>query len=318
MNKKFLIVSLMIELGLLLSFFSIPNGHAYIPLQVAVSPEAYSWNPDDAPASFQLDDPNIFQAAHFREALESRLKVGQSTFEQALIVMNWVRAQSAVADAAQAISGDPLYVHQAMLDGTPAQCGNFATLFATASTSVGLEQVRTWFLLSHDGLGGEGHVANEVWIPEFGKWVFLDPMNDAYLLLDGQAASLLEVREMLLTGQQERLEAVLGPNAHTSPDGIFDLYSGAMVVPSLAMSHTPLKDFYGQSPSNLPFPVDRALALVQGEATQVILLDDLARDASQPLPIGLAKGLLIAIVGGGLLIAGLLVRQIVRERQSLI
>jgi hypothetical protein len=313
-----LLTALLVEAGLVGWFTRIPNARAYIPLRVAGSPQAYDWSPSNAPRWFHHDDPTLPQAAYFRAALPSDVRENAPVFEQELTIMDWVRRQAVVEDAWEAIPGDPISVHQAMQAGTPAQCGNFATLLAACSTSVGLLDVRTWFLLSYDGLGGQGHVANEVWDPALGKWVFLDPMNNAYVLLDGRPASLLEVREMVLTGQRERLEPVIGENAHTPREELLDLYELVMAVPSLDAAHTPLSSYYEQTwPDRLAvrlpdigglrFQARRAAALLSGEKRQVILFDDLARAYSQPMPIRQIKALLAATGIVGLLIVALVV-----------
>jgi transglutaminase-like putative cysteine protease len=313
-----LLTALLVEAGLVGWFTRIPNARAYIPLRVAGSPQAYDWSPSNAPRWFHHDDPTLPQAAYFRAALPPDVGGNAPVFEQELTIMDWVRQQAVVEDAWEAIPGDPIGVHQAMQAGTPAQCGNFATLLAACSASVGLLDVRTWFLLSYDGLGGQGHVANEVWDPVLGKWVFLDPMNNAYVLLDGRPASLLEVREMVLTGQRERLEPVIGENAHTPREELLDLYELVMAVPSLDAAHTPLSSYYGQTwpdrfATRLPdvgglrYQAKRTAALLSGAKCQVILLDDLARAHSQPMPIRQVKALLAATGIVGLLIGALAV-----------
>lgn len=311
-----LLLALILEAGLVALFLRIPDARAYVPLRVATSPEAYHWGPTDAPRWFHTDDPTVTQAAYFREALASEVDDSASIFERELAIMNWVRSQALVVDATQTIPGDPISVHHAMQAGTPAQCGNFATLLAASSASVGLLHLRTWYLLSYDGPGGQGHVANEVWVPELDKWVFLDPMNNAYVLFDGQPASLLEVRQMVLTSQRGRLDPVVGVNAHTPREELLDLYELVMVVPSLDAAHTPLRNYYRQTwldrlvlrvpeAANLRYLAGRMVALLNGEARQVILIDSLAREYSQPMPIWQAKVVFFAIVGTMLLVEGL-------------
>jgi transglutaminase-like putative cysteine protease len=309
-----LAAALVVEAALVVAFTRIPNARAYVPLRFVNSAEAYDWSPADAPRWFQTDDPTLPQASYFREAAGLGPDAGGETFEQQLAIMEWVRQQALVVDSVQTIPGDPITVHEAMLAGTPAQCGNFATLYAATSASAGLTGVRTWFLLSNDGPNGWGHILNEVWVPERGKWVMVDPMNNAYVLRDGEPASLVEVREMILTGQRGRLELVVGPNGHTPPERLFDLYEVSMPIVSLAGAHTPLANSYRQTWSdqvvarlpdvaNLPFLADRAFALLSGEALQVTLVDDLARERMDRLPIVEIKVLFAAIIAGGLVIA---------------
>jgi transglutaminase-like putative cysteine protease len=314
-----LAAALAVEAALVAVFARIPNARAYVPLRFVDSAEAYNWSPDDAPRWFQTDDPTLPQAAYFREAAGMGPETGGDTFERQLAIMDWVRQQALVVDSVQTIPGDPITVREAMLAGTPAQCGNFATLYAATSASAGLTGVRTWFLLSDDGPNGWGHILNEVWVPELGKWVMVDPMNNAYALRDGEPASLVEVREMILTGQRGRLEFVTGANGHTPPERLFDLYEVSMPIVSLAGAHTPLANAYRQTWSdqvvarlpdvaNLPFLADRAFALMSGEARQVTLIDDLARERMERLPIAEIKALFAAMLGVGALMAAAALR----------
>lgn len=305
-----LLAALLLDGGLAWAFSRIPSARAYIPIRRVSSADIYDWTPATAPGWFRLDDPSVPEADHFRQPVAPLVEDG-SRLDQYLAIMNWVRAQVVVADAYAAIPGDPVSVHRAMLTGTPAQCGNFATLLAAASTSVGLGEVRTWHLLGDDGPGGQGHVANEVWIPELKQWVFLDPMNNTLVLLDGAPASLFDVRRMVLTGQDSRLTPVTGPNAHTPPDGLFDLYREVMAVPALAAEHTPLRSSYrAMSSARLAAGVpdvaglrglaESAIRLVNGESRLIVLWDDLAQANSQPYPVWQVKALFwaMAAIGG--------------------
>jgi transglutaminase-like putative cysteine protease len=298
-------------------FSRTPGARTYVPWRVVESEAAFAWNPADAPRWFQMDDPTVPEGDYFRAALGPQVDAGASAFAQGLAIMDWVRQGATTEEAVQAIPGDPIAVREAMERGTPAQCGNFATLFAASAASVGLTEVRTFVLMGADGASGEGHVANEVWVPEWGKWVFLDPMNNAYVLLDGQPASLLEIRALVLSGETDRLEPVAGPNGHTPPDGLFALYDSTMAVAALAPRYNPLVDSYRPSAvailsnrlpdmAGLPALASSLDALISGRSRQVVLMDDLAKAASDPLPIARAKLLFAGLVADGFVTAGLL------------
>ena len=303
-----LLIALLLEAGLLWLFGRIPQAQTFLPLRVVSDPAIYDWSPDEAPNWFHFDDPTVAEVAYFREAVQPPVDASTSTFEQYLAVMDWVRRQAVVADSTQAIPGDPIAVHQAMLAGIPAQCGNFSTLYVAASTSVGLPFIRVWHFSSADDWNHYGHVVNEVWVPELSRWVMLDPMNNAYVLVDGEPGSVTVVREALLTGQRSRLELVVGPNAHTSSDTLLNLYEGTMPVVRMEAAHTPLHDYYYESWTDqlvgalpeiggLPHLADRAFTLVSGRALHVTLIDDLSGEASHRLPIREAKAVFGGIVG---------------------
>jgi hypothetical protein len=309
-----LAVGLEVLLGVL--FARTPGARTYVPWRIVDSAAAFDWAPADAPRWYRMDDPTVPEGDYFRAALGPEVAAA-SPFEGALVVMNWVRQGATTQEAGRPIQGDPITVREAMLSGTPAQCGNFATLFAASAASVGLTEVRTWFLMGTDGASGEGHVVNEVWAAEWGKWVFVDPMNNAYLLLDDQPTSLLEIRALVLSGQSGRLEPVVGPNAHTPPDGLFALYHSTMAVVALSPRYDPLIDSYRPSAlarlsdrlpdvAGLPALVGSLDALIGGSARHVVLMDDLAKARSLPLPIARAKLLFAGLLADGLLIVGLL------------
>jgi hypothetical protein len=311
-----LLLTAVMEIILGALFSRTPGARTYVPWRVVESEAAFAWNPADAPRWFQMDDPTVPEGDYFRAALGPQVDAGASAFAQGLAIMDWVRQGATTEEAVQPIQGDPISVREAMLSGAPAQCGNFATLFAASAASVGLTEVRTWFLMGTDGASGEGHVVNEVWAAGWGKWVLVDPMNNAYLLLDGQPASLLEVRALVLSGQSDRLEPIVGPNAHTPPDGLFDLYHSTMAVAALAPRYNPLVDSYRPSAlarlsdrlpnvAGLPALVGSLDALINGSARHVVLMDDLAKAASQPLPIARAKILFAGLVADGILIVSL-------------
>jgi hypothetical protein len=319
---------LLVEAGLVWEFQQIPNARTLVPLCVTDDPQVFDWSPDNAPRWFHTDDPSVAEAAYFREALQPEIDPSDTTFEQQLAIMDWVRRQAAVADASQTIPGDPITVHQAMLAGVPAQCGNFSTLYVAASTSMGLSNVRTWHFTPGGGWNEYGHIANDVWVPDLGKWVMVDPMNNAYVLVDGAPGSVIEVREALLTGQTDRLEAVVGPNAHTPPERLFELYERTMPIVRMETSNTPLRDYYLQTPAErliqfvpdiggLPYYASRVVLLINGEARHITLIDGLSGEEAHQLPVHQSKlvfwaimilGMVTLSVGAWLL--GLVTRQL--------
>jgi hypothetical protein len=58
----------------------------------------------------------------------------------------------------------------------------------------------------------------EAWIEPLNKWILVDPTFDTMILLDGQYASLLELRKALLEGRLESIEFERnGSNLEPSP-----------------------------------------------------------------------------------------------------
>lgn len=85
----------------------------------------------------------------------------------------------------------------------PGACRRFGYVLAGALVSVGiparLVSLQAFFT---DGLG---HIMVEAWVDDLNKWILVDPTADTMFLVDGRYASLLELREALLSGSLDRI-----------------------------------------------------------------------------------------------------------------
>jgi len=76
-------------------------------------------------------------------------------------------------------------------------CGDYADVFAAMAIAAGLP-VRSW-AFSFDGFGGRGHVFNEIWDAQSGRWRMIDVFHNLYAANDdGTPVSALEFRAALL------------------------------------------------------------------------------------------------------------------------
>lgn len=136
---------------------------------------------------------------HIAPLLESKL----TTIEQIAVLRHWARAQQPddrrlwfFPRSADSGDVDPeiLLAQQRSLE--PGACRRFAYVLAGALLSAGiparLVALQTLFT------DGSGHIMVEAWAPELGKWILTDPTADTMFLVDGQYASLLELRKALL------------------------------------------------------------------------------------------------------------------------
>lgn len=81
-------------------------------------------------------------------------------------------------------------------------CYNDAILFGAMAQSIGFH-TRLIEFAGSDGLGGSGHSALEVWLPDLQTWMFVDAQNLAYMTNpQGQPISALELRHLLFVDNQ--------------------------------------------------------------------------------------------------------------------
>jgi len=73
-------------------------------------------------------------------------------------------------------------------------CDAYAKTFLLAAHSVGVE-ARIVHLSGGPQRALQAHYANEVWIPELSKWVYVDGFSSLYIEIDGQPASALEIHK---------------------------------------------------------------------------------------------------------------------------
>lgn len=78
-------------------------------------------------------------------------------------------------------------------------CGDYVDSFTALATSAGLF-ARAW-AFSFDGFGGHGHIFNEIWDRQAGKWRMIDVFNNYYVVdAAGEPLSALAFRQLLLSG----------------------------------------------------------------------------------------------------------------------
>jgi hypothetical protein len=77
-------------------------------------------------------------------------------------------------------------------------CGDFADSFTGLATAAGLFS-RSW-AFSFDGYGGHGHIFNEIWDGQNGRWIMVDVFNNFYVVnAAGQPLSATAFRKALLS-----------------------------------------------------------------------------------------------------------------------
>lgn len=95
-------------------------------------------------------------------------------------------------------------------------CVHYAVVFITACQALGIHARGAVFTEQINSFNG--HFAAEVWIPEFKKWVFVDPNIDAIFIMDGKPLSVTELRSL----------PDLEPFAHFGPGYAYQMQNPAI------------------------------------------------------------------------------------------
>jgi hypothetical protein len=147
----------------------------------------------------------------FRGQIASLLRPDRPVMETVAVLRHWARTRQS-ADAALwlfppgADSGDvdPEVLLRQQDALRPGACRRFGYVLAGALLSAGIParivSLQAFFTESL------GHIMVEAWIEPLNKWVLVDPTCDTLFLLDGEYASLLELRQALLDGRVESIE----------------------------------------------------------------------------------------------------------------
>jgi len=101
-------------------------------------------------------------------------------------------------------------------------CFHYAIIFNSYAAGAGIK-TRLWVLEGDDYLERFGHSVVEAYIPEYAKWIVLDPSSGSYFLKEGVPLSLLELRDCLL--YQGCVPSVAGKPRNVSNADIVALYS---------------------------------------------------------------------------------------------
>ena len=155
-------------------------------------------------------NPETIGLLRFRRRIAPLLRPDSKTVDTIAALRHWARTQqSSDRDLwrfpPEADSGDvdPGLLLEQQYALTPGACRRFGYILAGALVSAGiparLVSLQAFF---KDGLG---HIMVEAWVDDWNKWILVDPTADTMFLVDGRCASLLELRNALLSGSPDRI-----------------------------------------------------------------------------------------------------------------
>ena len=170
----------------------------------------FDWTPATMPADFAVE--HAPPAPRFKERVVAlHLDALPSDWERALAIGRHLLAhrQTHVGDPIQSDLED---TYRIIRSGAKGYCGDYVDVFAALAIAAGLP-VRSW-AFSFDGFGGRGHVFNEVWDAQAGKWRMIDVFHNYYITgADGAPVSALEFRTAMLTQPQSLQFHSIEPSA---------------------------------------------------------------------------------------------------------
>ena len=159
----------------------------------------------------ERQDPTAPGLIRFRGHLAPLLPPEQGALDTVAALRHWARTQQSLdptlwlfPPSADSGDVDPGVLLQQQRALRPGACRRFGYVLAGALLSAGIPaRIVSLQAFFTDSLG---HVMVEAWIEPLNKWVLVDPTCDTMFLVDGQYASLLELRKALLQGKLESIE----------------------------------------------------------------------------------------------------------------
>ena len=171
----------------------------------------------------ERQDPTAPGLIRFRTHLAPLLQPGQGALDTVAALRHWARTQQSqdlglwlFPPSADSGDVDPEVLLQQQLALRPGACRRFGYVLAGALLSAGIPaRIVSLQAFFTDSLG---HIMVEAWIEPLNKWILVDPTCDTMFLVDGQYASLLELRKALLEGKLESIAFERnGSNLEPSP-----------------------------------------------------------------------------------------------------
>jgi hypothetical protein len=169
--------------------------------------------------------------AYFRHELTGILAGVDQPAERANAIREWLFRHSGNRAGTGLETRDPREAYVQMRQGRPVLCGNLADIYVGLCRAAGLNArtVSMSIMIRKDRFGADTHVAAEVWLPEFGGWVYQDPTFNCFWEIDGRPAGALALHQALLAQRP----IIRGPKEQPPERELLSYY----VDPRLFFSH---------------------------------------------------------------------------------
>lgn len=194
------------------SFLSIDQGNNWTAIhkgRLAVSRGEYlirirlEEGADPMPVEWVDGDFAHSRLSTLRNLMPSELRSASSTLYKARLLSGWVSQSFEYTCASEKSSLYTPWDAATILSWGKSQkgqngerpmafCIHYAVVFIAACQAIGIHARGAVFTEHINSFNG--HFAAEVWMPEYKKWVFVDPNIDAVFLMDGKPLSVTELR----------------------------------------------------------------------------------------------------------------------------
>ena len=120
-------------------------------------------------------------------------------------LMNWVHHQWKHNGNQAPQKDDALSILSEAKNGSGFPCFAYAEVLRAALNSVGIPTRRLALKTKNVETqnSASGHVANEVWLRDLGKWVFIDPQENVMPYLDGEPLNAVEFQQAITRHAQK-------------------------------------------------------------------------------------------------------------------
>ena len=158
---------------------------------------------------FVAQKPDSGKLLSFRRHVEPLLSPGMDEVSMIVAIQHWVRSLQGYDPKPFAPmedgTEDPEQYLEMQSRGMHSVCRRFSYIMLGSLLSAGIEARVVSIAEDLDRHSRNAHTLVEVWLRQAGKWVLIDPTNDAFVMVDGKQASLLEVHEAARAGQPGRI-----------------------------------------------------------------------------------------------------------------
>jgi hypothetical protein len=130
-------------------------------------------------------------------ALDSLIKEAPSDFEKVRVVQSWVQSRWVHDGNSKPEVNDALFILQEAEKGKRFRCVEYSLVAGQCLASLGYT-VRNLGLMTKDVNDvnyGAGHAANEVYLRDLEKWIFIDPQFDVITVKDGIPLNAVELQQ---------------------------------------------------------------------------------------------------------------------------
>lgn len=181
----------------------------------------HDWSPAQRPADFAVDTAPAMPL--FATVVQDRQLRQAGDWATALAIARHLLDGG--KRHAEPIQADLTTSYRGIVEQGRGYCGDYADVFMALAHAAGLHS-RAW-AFSFDGFGGHGHIFNEIWDGQQGRWVALDVhSNQIFLGEDGRPLSAIDLRQALLRGDRPRLQPIRADVklGFRYPDKFFEFY----------------------------------------------------------------------------------------------